>query len=418
MARENKKQIPATSRVGEKFGMLTILDVYYKITGNKRARTAFCSTKCDCGVVTEKRLSALISNTTTSCGCKQNSKKITNYETLIGVTINNLKLIQVDDFDTQSRIRTGLLECGLCGAKKTKRLKEWKRGVYKSCGCKKNKKRTRSNPTDVVGQTFHHLTIEGVYQSEIKKRSMAKVKCQCGTNKEIVLSNILSGNIQSCGCSTNSSDYVVGKKIGFLKLLSKRDSKTGKARFLCLKCNNETVEDYTTAVRGIKNTCGCDVYHGLTSHKSYAVYHSMIRRCTNPLHQSYPQYGGRGVKVCDRWMEPNGKGLKNFMEDIGNARPDKKHSLHRMWKYEGERLVEMMEYGPDTCKWATSRQQNVEKRSPSLKKKVSEVEKYLIEGLTVDQIAKKMNKSPQKIAFFLSTMGLLEGYKYQEEPSL
>ena len=60
------------------------------------------------------------------------------------------------------------------------------------------------------------------------------------------------------------------------------------------------------------------------------------------------------------------------------------------------------------------RQQNIEKRSPKLKKRVAEFEKLLDKGYSIDQMAEEMNLKPQKVAFFLSIMGLLEGYKYQE----
>lgn len=69
----------------------------------------------------------------------------------------------------------------------------------------------------------------------------------------------------------------------------------------------------------------------------------MIQRCINPKVPSYRHYGGRGIKVCDRWMV-----FDNFYKDIG-PRPSPKHSL--------DRINNNGNYEPGNCRWATARQQ-------------------------------------------------------------
>lgn len=63
--------------------------------------------------------------------------------------------------------------------------------------------------------------------------------------------------------------------------------------------------------KGKQKSCGCDwregigrsnTKHGMTHHPLYAVWRSMIARCTNPDHPAWKNYGGRGITVCDRWM--------------------------------------------------------------------------------------------------------------------
>lgn len=51
--------------------------------------------------------------------------------------------------------------------------------------------------------------------------------------------------------------------------------------------------------------------------KTYAVWEDMIARCNDPEHPEYKNEGAKGITVCDRWVEPNGKGFKNFVEDMG-----------------------------------------------------------------------------------------------------
>ena len=75
----------------------------------------------------------------------------------------------------------------------------------------------------------------------------------------------------------------------------------------------------------------------------YGRYKTMIDRCTNPKSAAYPSYGGRGVKVCDRWLES----FENFLADVGRA--PKGMSLDRIDNNRG--------YEPGNVRWATAKQQ-------------------------------------------------------------
>ncbi|MDM2823167.1 hypothetical protein OGX96_19035 [Citrobacter sp. Cpo100] len=70
-------------------------------------------------------------------------------------------------------------------------------------------------------------------------------------------------------------------------------------------------------------------------------YSSMKDRCTNPNSPSYPNYGGRGIKICDRWLERQ-NGFKNFMYDMGL----KKEGLSL------DRIDVDGNYEPSNCRWA------------------------------------------------------------------
>lgn len=84
--------------------------------------------------------------------------------------------------------------------------------------------------------------------------------------------------------------------------------------------------------------------HGLSKTPEHSSWKSMKARCYNKNNAEYYRYGGRGIKVCDRWLHS----LPNFVADMGK-RPDGM-SLDRIDPYGN--------YEPSNCRWATAQQQN------------------------------------------------------------
>lgn len=80
----------------------------------------------------------------------------------------------------------------------------------------------------------------------------------------------------------------------------------------------------------------------------YSVWAGMRRRCETPSVKSYPDYGGRGIRVCERWND-----FATFLHDMG-PRPSRDHSIDRI-NNDGN-------YEPDNCRWATRCEQNRNQR--------------------------------------------------------
>ena len=99
--------------------------------------------------------------------------------------------------------------------------------------------------------------------------------------------------------------------------------------------------------------------HGMANTSIYSIWHSMKQRCLNPNNTNYKNYGGRGIKVCNRWLE-----FKNFYKDMGD-RPEGK---------ELDRINNDGNYEPSNCRWITHIENNRNKRTTKLTpKQVKEI---------------------------------------------
>ncbi|MBQ7705884.1 MAG: hypothetical protein IJT73_10770 [Selenomonadaceae bacterium] len=254
-------------------------------------------------------------------------------------------------------------------------------GKTQSCGCLRNdnnKKNGELRIKNLIGQKFGKLTVIS-FEGRRGNYTYWKCRCECGTEKIATTSTLISGHITSCGCS--KAQNLVGQTFGRLTVLGRAENKSNKTAWLCqCACGNKCIVQSYLLTHGITKSCGClsrelsskrRKTHGMTKTKIYKSWNEMKRRCSTPSAESFADYGGRGIKVCERWLK-----FETFYEDVSKLPHfgEKGYTLDRI-NNDGN-------YEPANVRWA-------DKKTQSNNTRRNVIVKYQGNEMTLPEAAEK-----------------------------
>lgn len=156
-----------------------------------------------------------------------------------------------------------------------------------------------------------------------------------------------------------------GRRSGRLLVLDEAPNRPKVWKCLC-DCGNETEVFGHDLRRNDKRrikSCGClradqasasFTRHGMSQTRTYHSWLGMRQRCLNPNNSAFEHYGGRGIKVCERWQES----FENFLADMGECPPG----------LSIDRIDNNGHYEPGNCRWATNHEQRVNQRKARWRK--------------------------------------------------
>ena len=246
---------------------------------------------------------------------------------------------------------------------------------------------------DRTGQENGKLTITGPAPSK-GKHTYWYCRCECGKTVAVASSNL--SKTLSCGCG--KEDYLAKDKWeaiavqthGYLlpmayirkSQLSEEDRKLFRNGYWLCRCTrcHSWVTATTVQIR-TGQLMGCErctprahdaifwaeigLIDAVRLTWTRSTYYGMIRRCRD---KTETRYGGRDIKVCDRWAERDGTGLKNFIADMGV----RKHRRFTLERIDGDG-----DYTPENCIWAND---------PTQRRNRSDSRKFLVDGKQINLV--------------------------------
>ena len=239
----------------------------------------------------------------------------------------------------------------------------------------------KRNFIDLTGKRFGRLTVVGIYDRTPNGCIRWRCRCDCGNEipvfKSVLMRN--NGSIKSCGCVyLDELKKHIGEKKDYLEIIGvEQIGRKGRIIVRCC-CGKEKKMKLSQFYNKNVHSCGCigvkkgkdspNYIHGMSKTRIFNIYRDMINRCYNKNDISYKNYGGRGITVCPEWLGE--KGVTNFTEWSYTNGYDEKAPRG---KCTIDRIDVNGNYEPGNCRWVSMYVQSNNRRNNNF---------YTIDGVT------------------------------------
>lgn len=216
---------------------------------------------------------------------------------------------------------------------------------------------------DLSGKRYGKLVV--LERAENRgKHTMWKCKCDCGNYTIAGAYEIKNGTTKSCGCQRVESAHnthfrdLEGLIFGKLVVIERAENRKEKTMWRCrCECGNYTVTGSNELISGITKSCGCLKFesrnstHKLSKTRLHNIWSKMKARCLKEKNPAYKWYGGRGITICQEWLDD----FMNFYNwAMGNGYKD---------ELSIDRIDVNGNYEPSNCRWIPLNEQALNTRS-------------------------------------------------------
>lgn len=344
-------------------------------------------------------------------------------------TMNGIYEITDITYNFTERGKDVTLKCSMCGREIHRMMisgrNKWSE-LIKSCPCQKTRKaeeerllseKIEKEKKDLIlsriGQVHGYYEI--VSAESLEDNPQYVLRCtECGAEKRISANSFDKRTNFHCGKHyvhpVKFDESYIGRKKNFLKVIAiSRFPHNNHRAFVCeCDCGNTKLIEPVFWEQEIVKSCGCKINelrsensttHGHSGDRLYKVWHSMKQRCCNPNNPNYENYGGRGIRVCQEWLD-------DFMNFYNWAMASGYDYNAEFGECTLDRINVDGNYEPNNCRWADIEMQANNKRPSKYRKPRRKLYEHKGKKYNLCELCKIYGTSSPAVRYRMNKLGM------------